>query len=127
MKREVIRTDEAPRSPLYSQGIRAGVHIHVSGMAGIDVNTQKPAGPTIQQQTRQAIRNCEAVLRAAGASLAQVVEVQALLARPEDFGGFNEAYAECFAADPPTRSVGRLGPDLPGLLVSIRMTAVVAD
>jgi 2-iminobutanoate/2-iminopropanoate deaminase len=126
MHRQVIRTDDAPRSPLYSQGIRVGGTIHVSGMAGIDMKTQKPAGPTIREQTRQAIRNCEAVLRAAGASLAQVVEVQGLLARPEDFAGFNEAYAEAFVADPPTRSVGRLGPELPGLLVSIRMTAVVA-
>jgi 2-iminobutanoate/2-iminopropanoate deaminase len=126
MNRQVIRTDDAPRSPLYSQGIRAGDTIYVSGMAGIDVKTQKPAGPTIQEQTRQAIRNCEAVLLAAGASLAQVVDVQALLARPEDFAGFNEAYAEIFVVDPPTRSVGRLGPDLPGLLVSIRMTAVIA-
>lgn len=127
MIRQVIRTDDAPRSPLYSQAIRAGDTIYVSGMAGIDVKVQQPAGPTIQDQTRQAIRNCEAVLRAAGASLAQVVEVQALLARPEDFAGFNEAYAEAFAVDPPARSVGRLGPELPGLLVSIRMTAVIAN
>ncbi|HUQ08904.1 MAG TPA: Rid family hydrolase [Steroidobacteraceae bacterium] len=127
MNRQVIQTDEAPRSPLYSQGIRSGAALYVSGMTGIDVKMQKLAGPTIQEQTRQAIRNCEAVLRAAGASLANVVEVQALLARPEDFAGFNEAYAESFASDPPTRSVGRLGPDLPGLLVSIRMTAAVAD
>jgi 2-iminobutanoate/2-iminopropanoate deaminase len=125
MKREVIRTEEAPRSTLYSQGIRAGETIYISGMPGIAVSTGQPAGPTIQEQTRQSLRNCEAVLRAAGATLANVVDVQALLARPEDFSGFNEAYAQFFAVDPPTRSVGRLGPELPGLLVSIRMTAAV--
>jgi 2-iminobutanoate/2-iminopropanoate deaminase len=125
MKQEIIRTDEAPRSALYSQGIRIGGTIYVSGMPGIVVNTGQPAGPTIQDQTRQALRNCEAVLRAAGATLANAVEVQALLARPEDFTGFNEAYAQMFPVDPPTRSVGRLGPELPGLLVSVRMTATL--
>ncbi len=127
MYRDVIRTDEAPRSTLFSQGIRAGRTIYVSGMAGVDPRTNSLAGPTIQDQTRQAMRNCEAVLRAGGASLADVVEVQALLARPEDFSGFNEAYAGCLVSDPPARSVARLGPELPGLLVSIRMTAVIAD
>jgi 2-iminobutanoate/2-iminopropanoate deaminase len=127
MKRDAIRTDDAPRSTLYSQGIKAGTTIYVSGMAGIDPRTNRPAGPTIVDQTRQAMRNCEAVLRAAGASLADVVEVQALLARPEDFSGFNEAYAEFLVSDPPARSVARLGPELPGLLVSIRMVAVIGD
>jgi 2-iminobutanoate/2-iminopropanoate deaminase len=126
MNREAIRTDEAPRSTLYSQGIKVGSTIYVSGMAGIDPKINRPSGPTIQDQTRQAMRNCEAVLRAAGASLAEVVEVQALLARPEDFSGFNEAYAEFLVADPPARSVARLGPELAGLLVSIRMIAVIA-
>lgn len=126
MRREIIQTEDAPRSVLYSQGIRAGRTIYVSGMAGIDVTTQRPAGPTIQEQTRQALRNCAAVLRAGGASLADVVEVQGLLARPEDFSGFNEAYGEIFSASPPARSVARLGPELPGLLVSVRLTAVIA-
>lgn len=125
MNREVILTDAAPRSALYSQGLKVGSTIYVSGMAGIAVETGKPAGPTIQEQTRQALRNCEAVLHAAGATLSDVVEVQGLLARPEDFGGFNEAYSQVFAIDPPTRSVGRLGPELPGVLISIRLTACV--
>ena len=97
---------------------------YVSGMAGLDPRTNKVAGPTIQEQTRQALRNCENILRAAGASLASVVEVQALLARPADFAGLNEEYAKFFPSDPPARSVGRLGPELGDVLVSIRMTAV---
>jgi 2-iminobutanoate/2-iminopropanoate deaminase len=104
-----------------------GDTIHLSGTPGIDPATQKIAGPTIQEQTRQAIVNCSNILNAAGATLADVVDVQALLAKPEDFAGLNEAYAPFFATDPPTRSVARLGPELPGILVSIRMTAVIAD
>jgi 2-iminobutanoate/2-iminopropanoate deaminase len=50
-----------------------------------------------------------------------------LLARPEDFAGLNEAYAQFFPTDPPIRSVARLGPDLGELLVSIKMTAVITQ
>ena len=126
VKREFILTTDAPiQSKLYSQGIKVGDTVYVTGMLGIDPKTNQPAGPTIQDQTRQALINCEAVLRAAGATLANVVEVQVLLARPEDFGGLNEAYGKFFTTDPPIRSVARLGPELPGFLVSIKMTAVL--
>lgn len=121
--REVITTPDAPRSPLYSQGIKAGDQIFVSGMVGIDVATGQVAGPSIQQQTRQAIANCEAVLLAAGASLSDVVDVGVLLHSSEDFAGMNEAWAASFPKDPPARSVAKLGAVLPGILVSIRMTA----
>jgi reactive intermediate/imine deaminase len=127
MPRQFIRNASAPASPLFSQAVRVGNLIFVSGTAGIDPATQKVAGPTIQEQTRQAILNCRNILTAAGATLADVVEVQALLARPADFAGLNEAYTAFFTSDPPARSVARLGPELPGLLVSIRMTAVLAD
>jgi 2-iminobutanoate/2-iminopropanoate deaminase len=127
MPRQFIRNANAPASPLFSQAVRTGEFIFVSGTAGIDPATQKIAGPTIQEQTRQAIVNCSNILNAAGATLADVVDVQALLAKPEDFAGLNEAYAPFFATDPPARSVARLGPELPGILVSIRMTAVIAD
>lgn len=125
MKRQTIKIPNAPSSPLYSQAVRAGDMIFVTGVPGINPATNKVAGPTIQEQTRQALITCENILRAAGASLHDVVEVQVLLARPEDFAGLNEAYAKFFPTDPPVRSVARLGPDLGEILVSIRMTAVV--
>jgi len=121
--REVITTPDAPASALFSQGIKAGGHVYVSGLVGIDVATGALAGPSIQEQTRQALANCEAVLRAAGVTLANVVEVGVLLARPDDFAGMNEEYAAWFSDRPPTRYVAKLGVELPGVLVSIRMTA----
>jgi 2-iminobutanoate/2-iminopropanoate deaminase len=127
MPRQFIRNASAPASPLFSQAVRVGSLIFVSGTAGIDPATQKVAGATIQEQTRQAILNCRNILTAAGATLSDVVEVQALLAKPEDFAGLNEAYAPFFSSDPPARSIARLGPELPGILVSIRMTAAIAD
>lgn len=123
--RNIIRTPDAPSSPLYSQAVTAGQHIYVSGTPGIDPATGKLAGETITEQTRQALANCRSILQAAGASMDDVVEVGVLLANPADFAGMNEEYATWFATDPPTRYVAKLGVEIPGVLVSIRMTAVL--
>jgi len=127
MSREIIRTEGAPHSPLYSQGVKVGATIHVAGMPGMDPESGRLAGQTIQEQTRQAIANCANVVAAGGGSLADVVEVGVLLTHPEDFAGMNEVFAEVFDVDPPTRYVAKLGVDLPHVLVSVRMTAVLGD
>jgi reactive intermediate/imine deaminase len=126
MPRQIIATPAAPSSPLYSQGVKAGSQVFVSGTTGIDPTTGDLAGTTIQLQTRQALTNCKAILQAGGAGLDDVVEVAILLADPADFAGMNEEYARWFPVDPPTRSAAKLGADIPGLLVSIRMTAVLS-
>lgn len=124
--REVISTPNAPSSRLYSQAVKAGPHVHVSGLVGIDVSTGNLAGSTIQEQTGQALANCRAVLDAAGATLEDVVEVGVLLADPADFEGMNDEYAKWFPAEPPARYVAKLGVEIPGVLVSIRMSAFLA-
>ena len=126
MPRQIITTPEAPDSPLYSQGLRNGSLVFVSGTTGIDPRTGSLAGASIQDQTRQALRNCQAVLHAGGAELGDVVEVGVLLTDPADFAGMNEEYGRWFPVDPPTRSVAKLGVEIPGLLISIRMTAAVS-
>lgn len=123
--RDVITTPSAPSSPLYSQAVKAGHHVFVSGLVGIDVKTGNLAGSTIEEQTRQALTNCQAVLDEAGATLQDVVEVGVLLTDPNDFAGMNDEYATWFPVDPPARYVAKLGVDLPGILVSIRMTAIL--
>jgi 2-iminobutanoate/2-iminopropanoate deaminase len=122
---DVISTQDAPSSPLYSQAVKAGQHVYVSGLVGIDPTTGDLAGSTIQEQTRQALTNCQAILKAAGASLEDVVEVGVLLTHPTDFAGMNDEYATWFPAQPPTRYVAKLGVEIPNVLVSIRMTAFV--
>ncbi len=126
MPRQVITSADAPGSPLFSQGVKAGPFVFLSGIVGIDPSTGSLAGETIQEQTRQALTNCEAILQAGGASLDDVVEVGILLSNPADFAGLNEEYARWFPSDPPTRYGMKLGVDVPGLLVSIRMTAYTA-
>jgi reactive intermediate/imine deaminase len=123
--REVVATPDAPASPLYSQAVKAGAHVYVSGMAAIDATTGALAGPTIKEQTKQSLTNCGAVLRTAGATLDDVVEVGVLLTNPADFAEMNEEYATWFPTAPPTRYVAKLGVALPGVLISIRMTAFV--
>ncbi len=125
MTKQIIRTSDAPTSPLFSQAIKAGSTIYLSGIVGIDPKTNQMAGPTIQEQTRQALANCENILRAAGAQLQNVVEVHVLLAMADDFAGLNEEYGKFFPTDPPARAVAKLGVELPNVLVSIKMTAVL--
>ena len=126
MPRQIITTPHAPSSPLFSQGVKAGFQVFISGTTGIDPSTGRMAGDSIQAQTRQALANCEAILREAGATLDDVVEVGVLLTDPRDFAGMNEEYAQWFPSDPPTRYAAKLGAEIPGLLVSIRMTACLA-
>src|ERR1700693_3516510 len=125
--RQIIRTSDAPTSPLFSQAIRVGSTVYLSGIVGIDPRTNQLAGSMIPEQTRQALVNCKNILRAAGAELDNVVDVHVLLARPSDFAGLNEEYAKFFPTDPPTRAVAKLGVELPDVLVSIKMTAVLSD
>ena len=111
---------------MYSQAVRAGGLVYVSGLVGIDVTTGGLAGPSIGDQTRQALANCRAVLRAAGTEWENIVEVGVLLTNPADFAGMNEEYATWFPDTPPARYVAKLGVELPGVLISIRMTALAA-
>ena len=82
------------------------------------------AGTTMQEQTRQCLRNVETILKAAGSSLDRVVKVTVLLARPELYQDMNEAYAEFFPGPKPARAMARFGADIPGVLVAIEATAV---
>jgi 2-iminobutanoate/2-iminopropanoate deaminase len=124
MPREVISTPEAPEYPSYSQAVKVGDTIYVAGTIGVDVATGELAGHTIKEQTRQSLRNCQAILRAGGAELSDAVMVHTLLLRPEDADGVMEVFDEFFPGVRPPRCVSKLGVDRPGILVSIAMVAV---
>ena len=114
----------APHSP-YSHAVVANGFVFVSGQIAV-----KPGGgqieivgTTIQEQTRRAFLNVQAILEASGSSLDRIVKVTVLLARPDLFKEMNEAYAEFFPGPKPARSVARLGVEMPGVLVSIEAIA----
>jgi 2-iminobutanoate/2-iminopropanoate deaminase len=98
--------------------------IYVAGTIGLDVATNELAGTTVQKQTRQSLLNCQAILRAGGAELADVVMVHTLLLRPEDADGVVDVFDEFFPTIRPPRCVSKLGVDRPGILVSLAMVAV---
>ena len=78
----------------------------------------------MQEQTRQALRNVQAILEAVGSSLDRVVKVTVLLARPDFYREMNEAYAEFFPGPKPARAMVRFGADIPGVLVAIGAIAL---
>ena len=120
---EVIATPAAPPAiGPYSQAIRAGDFVFVSGQVPVDARTgQRAEG--IAGQTRQLIENLRTVLAAADGSLDRVVKVTIFLGRWEDFAAMNEVYAGYFGARPPARSVIQ-GPRIPeGTLVGLEAIA----
>lgn len=125
MEKKVIYSSGAPSSPLYSQAVKAGNSIYLSGFTGTVSETRLLSGETIEEQTGQAIRNCESVLRAAGSGLGDVVQVIILLSNPEDFEGMNKEYAKFFPSNPPARMVAKLGVSLSKVKISIAMTAFI--
>jgi len=125
MTRTAVSTTAAPAAlGPYSQAIVAQGLVFCSGMPGIDPATgAAPEG--IEAQTDQALRNLEAVLTAAGSSLAQLVRTTIFYADVEDFPTLNAVY-ERYMPDPPPARSARANVRLPrGLLVSIDAIAVV--
>ena len=125
----IISTDAAPSGSAagpfpYSQAVVAAGLIFVSGQGPIDPSTGQVVGDTIQEQTRQALRNVQAILEAADSSLDRVVNVTFVLSEPSDVAGMNEEFARWFPTDPPARSGARHPAPAPGVRISM---AVIAE
>jgi 2-iminobutanoate/2-iminopropanoate deaminase len=115
----------APHSP-YSHAVVAGGFVFVSGQIPIRPggDPTQAVGQTMQEQTRQALRNVQTILEAAGSSLEKVVKITVLLARPDLYKEMNEAYAGFFPDNKPARTMARFGADIPGVLVAIDAIAL---
>ena len=105
-EKSAVRTEAAPApfqgSP-YSQAIRAGSFVFVSGQLGVTPSGEL-VGETIEEQTEQVFANLKAVLTAAGTSLGNVVKTTVYLADMADFAQMNEVYAKHFGSHKPARS-----------------------
>jgi 2-iminobutanoate/2-iminopropanoate deaminase len=129
MAKEVIATPGAPAAiGPYSQAIRAGDLVYTAGQLGIDPATGQLASEDVAAQTVQALNNLQAVLQAAGTSLAQAVKTTVFLADIADFAAMNAAYAPFFGDRPPARSTVAVAA-LPraGGRVEIEVVALVGD
>ena len=123
--RELISTTAAPKAiGPYSQAIRAAGLIFVSGQVAIDPATQQVLAGNVAAQTGRVLENIGAILRAAGAGLADVARSTVFLKNMDDFAAMNEVYGKYFSSVPPARStveVSRLPKDV---LVEIDVIAV---
>lgn len=110
--RRAINTDAAP-PPIgpYSQSVAAGGFLFVAGQMGVDASAGKLVEGGVEPQARKALENIQAIVRAAGASMDDVVKTTIFLADFESFKQVNGVYAGFFGGDAPARStveVGRL-------------------
>lgn len=114
-----------PHSP-YCHAVVANGFVFVSGQIPVrpEGGPTEVLGETMQEQTRQALRNVQTILKAAGTSLERVVKVTVLLARPDLYKEMNEAYADFFPDEKPARSMVRFGAEIPGVLVAIEAIAL---
>ncbi|MFP3198443.1 MAG: RidA family protein [Thermoproteus sp.] len=123
--REVVYTKAAPE-PIgpYSQAVKAGNLLFVSGQIPVDPKTGDVVKGGIREQTRQVLENIKAVLEAAGYGLSDVAMAFVFLADLSLFGQFNEVYAEYFREKPPARVTVQAAGLPRGVLVEIAVIAV---
>lgn len=124
MAKTIVTTENAPSSMAFSQAVKAGGFVFVSGQAPLDPKTGEVVGTTIQEQTAQCLKNIDATLQAAGSSLAQIVSATFILDDPNDFAGMNEEWLKWFHKDPPARQGAKLPIQSKGIKISI---AVIAE
>ncbi len=109
----------------YSQAIRCGDFIYTSGQVALDPTSGEFVGTDVQEQTHQVLRNLQAVLSSAGASLSSVVKTTVFLASMSDFQAMNTVYAGYFQGTAPARSTIAVA-ELPRkALVEIECVALV--
>lgn len=103
--RQIVQTPAAPAAVgPYSQAIRIGNLVFTSGQIPLDPLSGQLVAGTIEEQTRQVLKNLQAVLKAAGCGLESVVKTTVFIRSMDDFARVNAVYAEFFPSDPPARS-----------------------
>ena len=124
MKR-IIRTDKAPAAVgPYSQAVRAGDLLFISGQIGIDPATGEMA-EGLEAQAARVLENLKAIVEEAGGTMASIVKATVLLQSMDDFKTMNAIYAGYFESDPPARAAFEVGALPLGALVEIEAIALL--
>ena len=125
-QRQIIATQEAPGAVgPYSQGISTGDLVFTAGQIPINPATGSIEAESIEDQTRQVLRNVDAVLRAAGSGLHRVIKMTVFMTDLGDFQAMNGVYAEFFPAEPPARSAVQVVALPMGVQVEMEAIALV--
>jgi len=125
--KEIIRTESAPapfQGAPYSQAIRAGGLVFVSGQLALVPGEKELHGGSIEEQTEQVFANLRAILEAAGTGLDRLVKTTVFLQDLGDFQGMNGVYAKHVGATPPARSTVEVAKLPSGALVEIEAIAL---
>ena len=126
--KEVVRTEAAPapfQGAPYSQAIKAGGFVFVSGQLSLEPGHAELRGGSIQEQTEQVFANLRGILEAAGSGLDRVVKTTVFLQNLDDFQGMNEIYAKHVGDQPPARSTVEVARLPSGALVEIEAIALL--
>lgn len=124
--KKAVRSEGAPK-PVgpYSQAIRAGGFLFISGQVAIDPMTGKLSGGGAGEQTAAIMENVKAILEAGGAELSDVVKTTIFLTDMADFSEVNQVYGRFFPGDPPARSTLQVAALPLGARLEIEMIAVL--
>ena len=125
-EKTVVRTEKAPapfQGAPYSQAIRAGDLVFVSGQLALEPGHTEIVGDTIQEQTEQVFRNLAAILDEAGSGVDKVVKTTVFLVNLGDFQGMNEVYSRWVGDKPPARATVEISALPSGALVEIEAVA----
>lgn len=126
MAKTAIHTENAPAAiGPYSQAVKAGDTLYISGQLPIDPKTGEFAGEDIESQTRQSLNNILNILKEAGGDMSNVVKTTVLLSDIGDFGAMNGVYAEFFEAPYPARAAFQVAAIPKGAKVEIEVVAVL--
>jgi 2-iminobutanoate/2-iminopropanoate deaminase len=126
--KDVVRTEAAPapfQGAPYSQAIKAGGFVFVSGQLALEPGHTELMGGTIQEQTEQVFKNLGAILAEAGTGLDRLVKTTVFLQNLDDFQGMNEVYARHVGDRPPARSTVEVARLPSGALVEIEAVALL--
>jgi 2-iminobutanoate/2-iminopropanoate deaminase len=128
MAKTIVRTEKAPAAAgPYSQAVRVGQMVYTAGQIPMDPTTGKVITGDISKQAEQALRNVQAVLEAAGASLDHVVKTTVFLQDMNDFGEMNEVYGRFFNQNPPARTTVEVAALPLGVRIEVEAVALVGD
>ena len=121
-----VHTENAPAAiGPYSQAVKAGNTIYVSGQLPVDPATGEFAGDSIADQTKQSLTNIKNILEKAGAGMENVVKTTVLLSDINDFAAMNEVYATFFKEPFPARAAFQVAAIPKGAKVEIEAVAVI--
>jgi 2-iminobutanoate/2-iminopropanoate deaminase len=126
VRKQIIHTTDAPQAiGPYSQAVRVGQFVFLSGQIPLDPASGNIIEGDITVQTRRVMENLGAVLRAAGASFSDVVKTTIFLADLGHFSKMNEVYGAYFTSEPPARATVQVGALPRSVLIEIDMIAHV--